>query len=312
MSYYDWGERLNIHQLQLFCAVAQAGGFTRAAQELHITQQAVSLQVKRFEDSLGFPLFVQSGRSIHLTPAGKEVFQRGSELLESVREFSQWTESIRTGGTDKIHVVCSSTPGGFLLPMALQVFRERYPNIEVVMRVVMTDDLPKVMTEVPSLDFALYIEQSNVPGLAATPIAEDELWLVAGPGSRLALQNGPVSLVDLVPYPIVLRYAEDGIAQALIKAMAAHSLSPRVMYVGSMEGCRTAVMSGYGITYLSRLAAEESVRTGLLRRILVPELQHRRTVYLATRPGHELTAPAQYLLELLCQRFPASTLLTKS
>lgn len=288
----------NLHLLRLFCAVAEAGGFTRAAERLHVSQQAISLQVRRLERDLGFELLTRTPQGVTLTRVGSEVYQRAQGLLQAVRDFDLWLESLRSSDQSSVCVVCSPTPGGYIMPAILPEFRRRYPEVEVILRVEMTDKLGHALAETPNLDFAVFVEEYRDPQLSVQPLAEDELWLVARPDHPLAAAAGPLDLPALAAHTLILREGSDSIARRMLREFNQQGLQPRTTFVGSFDGCRTAAQQGLGFTYLPRLAVEESVKSKALQRLHAPAMQHTRSMYLAIPTGHRLSDPAKHLLAL--------------
>src|SRR5690606_6059424 len=271
---------MNLHRLRLFCAVVDHNGFTKAARTLHISQQAISQQIKRLQQDLGLNLFERDGRSVRLTLQGERVYRRARALLHELEEFERWLAGERDEGVQGVSILCSSTPGGYIVPAVLPAFRARFPNVNVDIRVTKTVNMEEELRRARNPEFLVFIEELRYPHLDIQGVADDELWLVAHPDHPLARRRGPIPLADLSGHTLVLRQPPCELARRVSGVLAAAGVQARITTCdGSIEACRTAVMSGYGLTYLSRFAVEEPVRAGLLTRLQVRELADQRTVY---------------------------------
>lgn len=293
---------MNIHRLNLFCTVVKCGGFSKAARRLHLSQQAVSSQVAQLESRLGFPLFVRQGRHVQLTPEGREMYQRAVRLLEQAEALEAWVAQVRQRQKQIVSVLCSTTPGAYVVPSVLSQLQERFPKVDVHLRLLKTPEIPAALEDIELLDFVVFINPIETPHLKAHPVAKDSIWLVAHRDHPLAPQDGQTTLHELAQHPIVLRRSQCDLRQHLLDVYARHGIEPKVTYVESLEACRVAVTHGYGITYLSSYTVHELVTTRVLRRLDVPELRHHRPVYLGMRPGYTLSEPAALMLELVRNR----------
>ncbi|HYG59864.1 MAG TPA: LysR family transcriptional regulator, partial [Symbiobacteriaceae bacterium] len=276
--------------------------FTKAANQLHMSQQAISLQVRRFEKDLSIPLVVRAGRRIELSREGLELYERGRAILAKVHDLQLWLDEARTGHQSRISVLCSSTPGSYILPAVIPEFRTLHPHVEVDLRVSATIDMATHLSALESVDLTFYIEEFNDPGFIANPLSHDDLWLVCHPDHPLARRPSPITLADLGECTFVLRGPKCNVAQRVLAITEENHQVPSVQFVGSMEGCKTAVLSGLGVTYMSGFAVEDLVRARRMSRLVVPQFQHSRVLYWGKRPGHNLSGPARELLDLVCRR----------
>lgn len=261
----------------------------------------MSLQVGRLEKDLGFALLTRVGRSIELTPEGQQAYERAMAIIEPFQNFTLWADEVGKRHLPIVRVICSSTPGGYIVPAVLPTFNAKYPNVEVDLRVVMSNEMEAALEATPDLDFALYNEELPFRGLAVQPLAGDELYLVTHPDHPLAKRSGPVTLEELTGHTLVLRGERCDITRRIVGVFQDHGLTPQVLYVGTTEGCYRTVRNGLGTAYLSRFMAEDPVRAGLVKRLHVPELHHEQTLHLGRRPNHRLSGPARHLLDLIKQ-----------
>lgn len=300
---------VNLHRLRLFCEVVEQKGFTRAARHLYISQQAISQQVKRLQQDLGLTLFERDGRNVRLTLQGERVYRQARALLDHLDDFERWLAHEAGSACATVSVLCSSTPGGYIVPAVLPAFRARFPDVKVDLRVAKTVTMEHELRRIRHLDFLVFIEELEYPNLDTEPVARDELWLVAHPSHPLARRPGPIRLPDLAGHTLVLRQPPCELARRITERLAAAGVKADITTCdGSIEACRTAVMSGYGLTYISRFAVEEPVRAGVLVRLPVPELEDQRDVYIGRWKGRPLSEPARYLLDLIIARLQGTSL----
>lgn len=290
---------MNLHRLRLFHTVVECDGFSNAAKHLHLSQQAVSSQVAQLENSLGFALFIRQGRNIRLTAEGRQMYERAARLLNEAASLERWAAQVRQRQKHTVSILSSSTPGAYVVPSVLSLLQERFPKIDVSLRLLRTPEIPAVLPDIDLLDFVVFVNEMETDHLRFEPLARDTIWVLVHRDHPLARIKGSVSIEQLAIHPIVLRRGLCDLRQHLLETFEKSGIEPKIAYVGSLEECRTAVTHGYGVTYLSNYSVHELVGTGVLRRLDVVELRHYRTVYFGLRPGHTLSEPAAHMLQLV-------------
>lgn len=230
------------------------------------------------------------------------MYQRAVRLLEQADALEEWAAQVRQRQKQTVSVLCSTTPGAYVVPSVLSQLQERFPKVDVHLRLLKTPEIPAALEDIGPLDFVVFINHIETPHLEAQPVAKDSIWLVAHRDHPLARQGGQATLEQLAQHPIVLRRSQCDLRQHFLDVCARHGIEPQITYVESLEACRTAVSHGYGITYLSSYTVHELVTTRVLHRLDVPELRHQRIVYLGTRPGYTLSEPAALMLQLVRER----------
>ncbi|HEX9532502.1 MAG TPA: LysR substrate-binding domain-containing protein [bacterium] len=176
---------MNLHQLRIFVTVAKRGSFSRAAEELHISQPSASIQVADLERALGVDLFEQVGRQIHLTEAGRvleDYARRILALTEEARTAVSETAGLRRG---HLAVGASPTPGTYLLPRIIAGFQERYPQVSISLHIAASTEVGERLMR-HELDLGVVGGKMHTPGLQTEPFLDDEIVLVAAPTHPLA------------------------------------------------------------------------------------------------------------------------------
>ena len=240
---------LTFRQLETFASVARLGSFSRAAEALHLTQPAVSIQVRQITESIGLPLFEQSGREIRLTAAGQELLRTARELDDSWNRFESAVDALKGLKKGRLRVALVTT-AKYFLPRMLGAFCQRYPDIEIELEVA---NRARIIERLRANEDDLYImsfppEELDV---VATPFLDNPLVVVAP--AAYPLPAGPLSLADLAPHPFLLRETGSGTRKAVDRHLAANGLTLKVkLALGSNEAIRDLVASGMGLAILSR------------------------------------------------------------
>jgi DNA-binding transcriptional LysR family regulator len=240
---------LTFRQLETFATVARLGSFSRAAEALHLTQPAVSIQVRQITESIGLPLFEQSGREIRLTAAGQELLRTARELDDSWNRFESAVDALKGLKKGRLRVALVTT-AKYFLPRMLGAFCQRYPDIEIELEVA---NRARIIERLRANEDDLYImsfppEELDV---VATPFLDNPLVVVAP--AAYPLPAGPLSLADLAPHPFLLRETGSGTRKAVDRHLAANGLTLKVkLALGSNEAIRDLVASGMGLAILSR------------------------------------------------------------
>lgn len=240
---------LTFRQLETFVTVARLGSFSRAAEALHLTQPAVSIQIRQMTESVGLPLFEQTGREIRLTDAGQELLRTARELDDSWSRFESAVDALQGLKRGRLRVALVTT-AKYFLPRMLGAFCQRYPDIDIELEVA---NRARIVERLRANEDDLYImsfppEELDV---VATPFLDNPLVVVAP--ATLPLPGGPLRLADLAAHPFLLREAGSGTRKAIDRHLAASGVSLKVkLALGSNEAIRDLVASGMGLSILSR------------------------------------------------------------
>ena len=234
---------MNFIQLRAFHAVASAGGFTRGAARLGLSQPALTVQVRALEQAYGVELFRRRGQRTELTEFGREVFRQAQQLFARLDDLEQLlgaAGSLRTGR------LALGADGPFAVMDLLAAFLQRYPGMRVTMRLGNATralaDLREGHTDVAVLNL---IEQGN--DLFSRPLLRDRLVMLVKAGHEWA-ERTAVDLDELSAAPLILREPGSATRALLADAFAAADLVPRVaLELGSREAVREAVLAGLGI-----------------------------------------------------------------
>lgn len=290
---------MDFGELQMFLAVAREGSFSRAAEKLYRTQPAVSLSVRKLEESIGQSLFVRGSRPIRLTDAGKllqEYAERLINLRDEVKKGLSELEGLRRG---ELSLGVNESSIHALIP-ALARFRKAHPGVQVRVHRVYSRDIPHEVLNY-RLDLGAVSFIPREPQLHATEILRDELALVVPPNHALARRQ-KVSIADLGKEIFVAHIVESPFRRRVIELFARNE-TPLNMEVEmpTIESIKRFVQMGMGVAIVPRMCIEWEVARGLLKEVHVKQLNLPRHLYMISRRGAKLPHAASELLRLLRQ-----------
>ncbi|MDQ2891228.1 MAG: LysR substrate-binding domain-containing protein [Gemmatimonadota bacterium] len=252
---------LNLHHLRVFAAVAEHGGFSRAADVLRLSQPAVSKSVQELERQVGLALFDRAGRTPRLTEAGLALFVRARELFGVERLAVEELSALRGLERGILRVGASTTVATYFLPPLLARFHEQHPG--VVLRVVSanTRAIARRLLE-GRLDVAIVEGPVKHARILVVPWRQDELVLIA-PATHPLVRRRRVLAADLVGQPFILREPGSGTRAVAEAALAKRGVHPTAsLQLGSTEAIKQAVAVGLGIALVSRAAAADQIALG--------------------------------------------------
>jgi DNA-binding transcriptional LysR family regulator len=254
---------MNLHQLQVFYAVAQRRSITKAAGDLLLSQPAVSLQVKALERELGIALFDREGPRLRLTEAGEVLFRCAASVVNAREEAERTIVGLREGAKGKLVLGANSTGGMYLLPRIVWAFRERYPDAEVILHIDPTVQIcEKVVQNV--LDLGLVGGPTEDRRLGVDPVCRDELALIVHPSHPLARLKR-VPLKELSTHPIVLPDQGSRTRWFVERRLREEGVTLRVtMQLPGTEAVKKAVEAGLGMAFVSQYAVERERALGVL------------------------------------------------
>ncbi|MDR7401114.1 MAG: LysR family transcriptional regulator [Armatimonadota bacterium] len=289
---------MNLHQLRIFYTVARLGSFSRAAEELRISQPSVSIQVADLERSLGVELFEQLGRRIYLTEAGRVLEEYARRILSLAEEARAALDDVRGMRRGRLALGASMTPGAYILPRALGAYQERYPQVVVTLEIAPARRIQEKLAR-NELDLGVVGAEAVGPDLAAEPLVDDELILVTHPAHPLAAA-GIAHVRGLRDHRLILRERGSGTREVVEAAFREVGVQvPVHMELSSIEAIKEAVAAGAGATILSRFAVAADLAAGRLAAVPLADLTIRRRFVLVRHRDKRLTQVAAAFVEVL-------------
>src|SRR5512146_1006441 len=238
-----------LRQLKVFEAVARHLSYSRAAEELHLTQPAVSIQVKQLEAHAGLPLFEQLGRKIYLTAAGREMLQHSRAIIQQFHGAEEALAALKgvRGGRLNIAVISA---GDYFFPRLLAEFCGRHEGVMVDLGVNNREEVLRRLSE-NATDLAIMLRPPEGMDTVAVPFAPQPHVIVGAPGHRLAGRRR-VALKELAHEKFIARERGSDTRNSMDEAFAARRFRPRItMEIRSFETIKQAVMAAMGVSFLS-------------------------------------------------------------
>lgn len=290
-------ERATMHQLKIFVTVARHLSFSRAAEALHLTQPAVSIQVKQLEDHVGSPLLEQLGRRIHLTAAGEAMLSHCEAILTQFREAAEAMAQFQgvAGGTLNVAVISA---GDYFVPQLLAEFGRRHDGVVLNLAVSNRTEVMRLLAE-NRTDLAIMVRPPGTPDTLATSFAAAPYVVVAAPDHPLAGRRR-LKVRDLLAHTFVARERASDTRNAMEAAFGERVHDLRVlMEISSNETLKQAVIAGLGIAFMSAHAITSELRLGKLAVLDVQGLPFERRWHLVQRKGKRLPPVAVAFKEFL-------------
>jgi DNA-binding transcriptional LysR family regulator len=287
----------SLRQLKVFESVARNLSFTRAAEELYLTQPTVSIQLKQLAEIVGQPLFEQIGKRIYLTDTGNELLKVCREIFDALSRFEMFVSDVKGVKAGKLRIAVITT-AKYFIPRLLGLFCERYPGIDVSLKVTNRE---RVLQRMAENQDDLYVLGAPPESMEITfePFLENPLVVAAKAGHTLAGKKN-ISPGRLVEEPFLMREIGSGIRLATEQFFAERGLKLKVrMELGSNEAIKQAVVGGLGVAVLSAhtLPLERSSEELVL--LDVQGFPIRRHWYLAYPKDKQLSVVALAFLEFL-------------
>jgi len=279
MLMIDGFSRLTLHHLRIFRAVSRLRSFTAAAAELHLSQSAVSVQIRELGIVLGTPPFELIGKKVHLTDAGRLLEVYAARMDGWLREMTQDFAAFRENGTGIVRIGASTSLGTYYLPALLAEFSAGYPQVRVTLVIENSAHIQeRLLTNEFDLGFIGTAGASR--DIVSEPFLEDELFFCCAPGHPLAPARS-IAPERLLKERIVIREPGSATRATMEAHLNRRGISfPHFMELGSVEAIKQVVMSGLGIGYFSAVTVCNEISAGWLVRLRVSGLTAGRTFFI--------------------------------
>ena len=298
---------MDTRQLAAFCAVVERRSFSQAAERLGVTQPAVSLQVRALEKRLGTQLLDRSGRRVEPTEAGLRLYRGAQRMLaleeQLVGEVAAGAEGALAG---ELSLGASTGPAAIIVPQLLCEFQARNRSVKVSLEVHDTQAVVDLVAE-RELELGIVGAARRRRGVRFEPFFRDEVILACPPGHAFAGRT--VDLNELRAEPLIVMQEGAGVRQVLEDEL--RRLGTRLrdldapLVLGLQESVRSAVVGGYGVTFISRTAVETELAAGTLAEARVEGMDGTRQIWLALGTGRAATRAADEFVAFARERLAA-------
>lgn len=297
---------ITLRHLRIFDAVARCGSISRAATELHLTQPAVSMQMKQLEEQIGLPLLEQVGKRMFLTEAGQELLGHAREIATRMVGINTAMDQFRGLERGLLRLAVVSTANYFLPPLIAD-FNRQHPGVRVSLQVANREFVLSALSD-NRTDLAITGQPPQSNDLVAQNFMVNPLVVIAAPDHPLASAPS-VPLARMVEETLVVREPGSGTRAAMERHLAAQQLSYRAgCECGTNEALKQAVRAGLGLGVVSLQTIELELQTGRLVVLPVEGFPLMRQWYVLHRTQKRLSAAASTFREMLLKLDPAQPL----
>ncbi|HLP98138.1 MAG TPA: LysR family transcriptional regulator [Sideroxyarcus sp.] len=245
---------LTLRQLQVFESVSRHLSHSRAAEELYLSQPAVSMQIKQLEQTVGLPLFEQTGKKLHLTAAGNELLHYARSMLQLMQEMESVFDEMKGLERGHLNIAVVST-ANYFMPQLLAKFIQAHPKIQVSLSVANRDAVIKQLAE-NIADLAIMGQPPQGADMRAEAFMENPLVVIAAPTHPLARAK-KILPKQLASETFLLREQGSGTRGVAERYFASHRLAlPAHMEMDTNEAIKQSVQAGMGIGIISRHGIE--------------------------------------------------------
>jgi DNA-binding transcriptional LysR family regulator len=295
---------MDLHQIEIFCAIVKYRSFSRAAETLFLTQPTVSGHMKNLEAELGVKLLDRLGKRALPTEAGDILYRHGIRLLEERDRAKQEIEKLSGRISGKLIIGGSTIPGAYLLPPLIGSFKKKNPGISVQLSI---DDTAKITDAVLAGSLCIGVVGARVaePQLEVHPFQTDEL-VIAVPSRHPWARKRTVAPEELAGQPFILREQGSGTRKIMEDRFEKAGLSIADLNIeaimGSSDAVRQAVKAGLGISILSSRALKDDIEAGRLAAVRVSGIKMERHFYVILLRGRSRSPLCKAFLDFILKR----------
>jgi len=279
-----------LHQLRVFSKVNELQSVTKAAEELHLTQPAVSIQVKKLQDQFELPLIEHVGRQLYVTDFGKDIANRAEYILKEAEEIKHSVARYKgiLAGNIKISVVST---GKYVMPFFLKSFMDKYPGIDISLDVSNKNRVMRKLMKNES-DFSLVSVVPDDVQVHMVELMDNELYLMGRTESRFDVEKP----ADLSNYTLLFREQGSATRNAMEKFLEKHKVQVnKSMELVSNEAIKQALLAGLGLSIVPLIGARSALKDNRLSTFPLKGLPMRTKWNMIYSKGKNLT-PAQLAL----------------
>ena len=293
---------ITLRQLKVFERVARRLSFTRAAEELFLTQPAVSMQIKQFEDAVGLPLFERLGKKIYLTQAGEELYQLSRTIARELDEAEQIIEELKGTESGRLNVSVANTVHYFAIRL-LAEFCRRHPKVRVSFKVTNRKGLLQNLED-NEADLLLMGQPPDSQDLVAESFLTNPLVIIAPPGHPLAGQKN-IDLREFTHETFIMREVGSGTRNSVERFLAERGVHLTVsMEMNTNGAIKQGVEEGLGLGIVSIHTLERELEGGRLVVLDAESFPILRQWFIVHRAGKRLSAIATEFADFVRQEAP--------
>jgi DNA-binding transcriptional LysR family regulator len=288
---------MDIHHLRVFASVFRHKSFSKASEELHLTQPTVSDHIKTLEEELSCRLFDRLGRTIVPTKEAEALYTHAVEIIEKADVLKEVIGQVRKEVAGELVIGASTIPGTYLMPSIIAAFRKAHPSTSFQ---IIVSDSRDIIGRVLRHELLIGIVGAKLTNhqIHYIPFMEDEMIAVASPS---LMKDGVIPLQDLTRIPMVLREEGSGTRREVEKILEGRGVALEEIKIagifGSTDAVKQAVKAGLGISIVSRFSVSDELRFKVLKEIKVRDIRMKRNFYIITHKKRSLPRAYQSFLD---------------
>jgi DNA-binding transcriptional LysR family regulator len=294
---------MDLHYLWLFYKVAQHLSFSKAAEELLLSQPTISMQIKKLEAELGINLFERFGKSIYLSKDGQLVFIYAEKIFDTVKELEGQISLQKGQIAGSIHMGSSNTPGVHIMPYVIGLFKKKYPEVNVHLHIGNTQNiLNMIITN--AVDFAVIGGKYDYKKtFEAKKVAEDEMIIIGSPDNPLT-QKPIVTADDLINQSFITHELSSNLYEASELIVKNDLKIPFnvAMVLGNTDAIKHAVAANLGISIVPAASVKHYLQIGAVKKISIENNIWKYPYYLVYYGDKSFSTPSKLLLKTIEER----------
>ncbi|MBT7074767.1 MAG: LysR family transcriptional regulator [Anaerolineae bacterium] len=276
---------VDLKKIETFLCAAENSSLSGAAKQLHLSQPAVSHQIKSLEDELSTTLFTRTNTGLQLTEAGRLLMPWARRLLHDTNDLKEMMASLQEGIVGELRIACSTTAGKYILPQMAARFSQQYPGIHVRILACRPEQATLDLLN-GEAHLAVVSTEVDDTSLESQQFFQDLITLIVPSSHRWASQKR-IEPSELMEEPIIMREETAGTRRVVLAELAKHDISQDdlniFMELGNAEAIVRTVAAGYGISFVSSLASAYPMERGNVTDIDVDDMNLRRNVYMVRK-----------------------------
>jgi len=286
----------NLNQLRVFHSVATFLNFTRAAEELHLTQPGISKHIKDLEEHYGNRLFNRLGKKVVLTQAGEVLLKAVTEAFRLIDEANVRIGDLKGLVGGKLNIGASIMIGTYLLPRILAKYKQRHPGVDISLDISLSQQIEDKVLD-STLEVGLIGHRAADTRLIVRKFKSDRMVLIVSADHNWAKRRKPIDLREVTDQTFLLPRQGSGTRKILEDLFQRSEIMLKhTMELGTTEGVKKGVEAGLGISIISRQIVQIELETGLIRSLNLKGADLRRDLFIVYRKDRYLSAAAQEFL----------------
>jgi DNA-binding transcriptional LysR family regulator len=289
---------MDLHQLRVFYAAVKTGGFTRAGDELHLSQSTVSQHIKLIEDELGCPLFLRVGKRIQVTEAGKVLIPYAERIFRDLRNAEMAVREMNALKRGTVRLGVGPTTLVYRLPQILADYKRRFPDIDLIVLAGTTEFLLEAL-KAQRIDLAIVMPTPPVPGISVKPLGKEEMVIVIHKDHPFARRR-KIEPVELASLRFILYERNTAMQQVVDRYFESLGVAPSIiMEVENNEAIKSLVRAGLGCSILPLCAVADDAAAGHLSIVRVKGKPLTRQLRLASADAEVFPKAIEELAQTL-------------